>query len=212
MLQRVLGAAAMATVMALATATRTPPFPTVDDLGPAGSFVANRTAQHGAALAQAQSRARRGEDAAATARYSWGAPKLYTTPFTQDRASNLGGKTLLVVRFKVAGQACTGGCKAADVDAVISDAEIKEITDFGDAFIRANSYGKAWIEKVTVVPVTLEIAVGHFYQIVDRVREKAHAAGYDFADYDFDTHWKRSTDGEGMGGSAVPGGRAQTYK
>ena len=125
--------------------------PTKDEIGPAGVFV-NFAAPAARARAQQQQHSRTRRNGVET--YSWGASKLYSTPFTDGRASTLGGKTLLVVRFKVLGAKCTGNCNTADVDTVISDADIKEITDYGNEFIRANSYGKAWLKGVAVMPAS----------------------------------------------------------
>ena len=138
--------------------------------------------------------------------YSWGAEKKYSAAFTSDRGHTLGNKSVLVIKFLPAGSTCDGGCNPD----VISDADLQQILDAGKTFISANSYGKASISVVDVVPSVLTISEGNFFATIDNAREAAYAAGYDFQNYDFDMIWKDSNGGS-IGGSAIPGGRAQRF-
>ena len=103
------------------------------------------------------------------------------------------------------------GADCANCDVVISDDDLMEIVDYGEDFVRANSYGKTWFSIVVIVPTTVEIDEGNFFQTIDNAREALYALGYNYLDYDFDMYWKDSNGGS-IGGSAVPGGRCQRFQ
>ena len=137
--------------------------------------------------------------------YSWGPAKQYSVDWSADHSHTLGGKTAVITRYSLTGEAdCGNPC-------VISDADLDEIVQAGDEFIRANSYGKTWLEKVDYAP-NVKVQPGNFFEEIDRVREAVHAsnATFDFDNYDFDLVWKDKGSGA-AGGSAIPGGRSQRF-
>lgn len=152
--------------------------------------------------------------------YAWlgNAEAVYSVPYDPSLAHTHGGKTVLIVKYRTAGSTCdTDGDYAYTFEEcanVISDEDLQAMVAAGNASLYANSYGKAWLSTVTVVPSVLDVGSNTwFYDVVDNVREAAYAASsaYLYTNFDFDLIFKRVGDGQSAGGSAVPGGRAQTF-
>lgn len=167
--------------------------------------------------------------------YSWGAIKTYAVPYSTSHP--VGGKTVLFTRYKPSNYDCadsTNGigltpeqcqahgdcvnppigqyvCWCESCPIVISHREIDDIVQSGNASIVKFSYGRAWIERVVVVPGLLTVGTsGDYFDEINAAREAAYALGYDFSSYDLDIHWKFFTGGS-AGGSANAGGRTQRY-
>ena len=137
--------------------------------------------------------------------YSWGAKKIYS--YTHATSTHtLGHLKVLIMRYKQSSSSCS------NCDTVISDEDLNYILDAGKQFISENSYGKAALTQIVVVPGTLSISTdGNFFTDIDACREAAYALGYDYSNFDFDLVWRAANDGP-TGGSAVPGGRSQLFK
>ena len=136
--------------------------------------------------------------------YSWGAEKSYSYSHASS-THTLGGKKVLIMRYKQSSSSCS------NCDTVISDEDLNYIVDAGKKFISENSYGKATLSQVDVVPGILSIDTnGNFFKDIDACREAAYALGYDFTNYEFDLAWG-AADGGPTGGSATVGGRSQRF-
>ena len=124
----------------------------------------------------------------------------YSNPYNLSYTH--GEKSILLVRYKV---------EAIDYTGWLPDSEINDIFTKLSEYVHHQSYGKVTLKAPTVVPGFVEITDGNFYEVADRCREKANDLGYNHQDYDFELYWKRVTSG-GVGGSATPGGKVQTFK
>ena len=137
------------------------------------------------------------------ATYSWlpGNPEaVYGVPYHSGLAHTHGGKKALIIKFKQTGASCT------DCSTVMSDSDLDSVVAAGNASLYANSYGKAWLAVVTVVPTVVTVDPGlNFFRKIDAVRQKAYelSTTYNYELFDFDLIWKRKESSESAGGSAV---------